>query len=377
MNKPSILYLCDYQAPYGGNFIASMVKLDAVLHEKGAETIYAFPAGAAARGWYEQMTARGFHLFTLAEGNLFAKARQLLHVIDDNHVTILHVHFGLFPLAELVALLRPKCRLLLHFHSDFSAGRKPSAAQRLRDALKRAPEAMLGRRLTKITVSERSARTTDDCVRIHNALVPERFAASTWTREQTRTAFRVPDTATMILSFGWSPYIKGIDVAVRAVKRIIDSGHRHFVLGVICGREYTQARLCAFIRERTDCTGDEPWLLFLPPEEDVFRYHKASDIMLSASRSETFSYALLEAIASGKPCVASDIPGVRWAEAFDTVRFFPTGDDSALSDALLALDNERNSDGFTARLDDACARAKQDFGIDEWIAGMCSVYGLD
>ena len=315
-------------------------------------------------------------LATLEDGGMAARARQLTRLLDETRATILHVHFGLFPLAELAALSRPKLSLILHFHSDFSAGRKPTWRDRLRDAGKRALERPLSKRITKITVSERSARTTDDCIRLHNALVTERFTDDLWTRERTREAFSIPADATLVLLFGWSPYIKGVDVAVRAVRRLVDDGHGPFALGVVCGREYTPERMRAFICERTDCTGEEPWLRLLPPTEDVFRYHKASDIMLSASRSETFSYALLEAIATGRLCAASDIPGVRWAEMFDTVTFFPSEDDAALSETLLALDGERKDAACEKRLRDASECAARTFGIDEWVDGMLRVYGL-
>ncbi|MGM8287817.1 glycosyltransferase [Clostridium perfringens] len=47
-----------------------------------------------------------------------------------------------------------------------------------------------------------------------------------------------------------------------------------------------------------------------------------SDIFVTASRKETFSYALAEAIYCELPCISSDIEGVKWAYDFNTVGFF-------------------------------------------------------
>ena len=376
-DSPCILFLCDYQAPYGGNFIASLVRLDARLSARGVRTLYVFPQGAFCRDWCDRMRALGLTLIPLSEGGTRARTRQLLSLIDEHHVTILHVHFGLFPLAERVALLRRSLRLILHYHSDFSGGRAPNAKDRLRALGKGALERLIGeRRITKVTVSEGSARTTKDCVALHNALVVERFTDECWTRERTRAACGVSEGQTFALVFGWTPLIKGVDVAAKAVRRLVAAGHEQFTLGVVCGRTVTEERMRAFLTEKAGVAPDAPWIRYLPPVEDVFRYHKASDIMISSSRSETFSYALLEALYTGRPCAVSDIPGVRWAESFDTVSFFPTEDDEALSKTLLHLDGARKAPAFQARLKDASARAQSEYAIDEWIDGMLDIYGI-
>lgn len=372
----AILFLCDYQAPYGGNFIASMRKLDDALSARNVPATYLFPAGAAARDWCVSLQRLGKCVQFLPTGGMRAQLACLLETIDARGITILHVHFGFFPLGELAALLRPRLRLILHFHSDFSAGRAPTWKQRLRAAAKRLPEAIIGKRLQKITVSESSARTTRDCIPLHNALACERFVAKTCGRAETRAALRLEPRDTLVLAFGWSPWIKGVDIVARAVQSLRAAGHSTFVLGVVCGREYPKERMRAFLSERAGCAGDEPWLRFLAPSEDVFAYHAASDIMASASRSETFSYALLEAICSQRPCVASDIPGVRWAKAFDTVAFFPTENADALADALLSLEAARHTPAFAERLRQSSDAAREEFALEDWVRGMLAIYGV-
>lgn len=373
----SILFLCDYQAPYGGNFIASMMRLDEALILRHVPTCYLFPAAARKRDWCMQMEQRGKHVEGLCASGLYKQLRQLLSVIDETHATVLHVHFGYFPLAELAAVLRPKLNVILHFHSDFSGGRRPGPMQRFLACCKRLPERIIGRRLKKVTVSEGSLRTTKDCIPLRNALCETRFASTHIGRENMRAALSVAADQTLVLAFGWSPWIKGVDIAAQAVRMLHAQGATQFVLGVVCGRTYTQERMRAFLEEKTGCTGQEPWMRFLAPIEDVFSYHEAADIMVSASRSETFSYALLEAVCTGKPCASSDIPGVGWAKAFDSVRFFPTEDCDALADTLVQLDMERTTPEMAQRLQNNAAQARESYGIDGWVAGMLDLYGLD
>ncbi|MEG1524191.1 MAG: glycosyltransferase family 4 protein [Clostridia bacterium] len=378
-NPMALLFLCDYQAPYGGNFIASLTRLHAALTQRGVPARYLFPLDAESRSWCKQMRTIGMQTLFFDKGAPLYKQNQLLcSILHSYHITILHVHFGCFPLAELAALRMPHLRLILHFHSDFSAGKPPTFQKRFRDVVYRIPERFIGKhRIQKITVSETSAITTPDCIGIHNALVAERFANDVWTREQTRKAYNVAESAILVLVFGWSPYIKGVDVAVNAMQRIHDAGHAQYLLGIICGRAYTAEQMRSFLAERTNCTGEEPWLRLFPPEEDVFRYHHACDVMLSASRSETFSYALLEALYSCKPCVCSDIPGVRWAKRFDTVRFYPVEDTAALSSAISAAAMDGCSESFSIRAQAVSDIVQHEYSIEDWCNLMLSVYGLD
>ena len=374
--KPSILFLCDYQAPYGGNFIASMMQLDQALQARGVATCYLFPGGARERNWTKAMACQGKDCQYFSGDGFGLRLRELLKVLDTHHATILHVHFGYFALAEAVAILRPRLELILHFHSDFSGGRAPTFVQRCKDALKKLPELLIGKRLKKITVSQASARTTKDCIQLHNALCEQRFNTETWGREQTRAAHAIPEDGVLALLFGWSPWVKGVDVAVEAVRKIHEQNAGQLMLGVVCGRTYTKEKMQDFIRGRTGCSGDESWLVYLPPVEDVFRYHKAADVFVSASRSETFSYALLEAICTKTPCVASDIPGVSWSKQFQTVGFFPTQDSSALAQRLLETHARRSNPGFSMDLEKDAANARRSYAIEQWVERMLRVYGV-
>jgi glycosyltransferase involved in cell wall biosynthesis len=76
------------------------------------------------------------------------------------------------------------------------------------------------------------------------------------------------------------------------------------VVGVIVGRDATAQAL------RRSGGGED--VRVVAPREDVERFYAAADVLVSPSRSEGMPLAMLEALASGVPVVASDIPGHRF-----------------------------------------------------------------
>lgn len=93
------------------------------------------------------------------------------------------------------------------------------------------------------------------------------------------------------------------------------------------------------------------WIPLIPPEAMRSAY-KASDVVLNASFAEGLSNSLLEAIATGRPVLASNIPGNRWpvlGEAGDQPAgyLFDLKDpDDFVRYALKLIDEERLRRGF-------------------------------
>lgn len=133
---------------------------------------------------------------------------------------------------------------------------------------------------------------------------------------------------------------------------------------------------------------------FLGQRDDVLTLHRASRALVLPSEGEGLPNAVLEALASGTPVVATDVPGTREV-ARDGVEalLVPAGDARALADAMFrliddpalgarlaaagrarvaeAFDLERVADRYVALLQDvARERAPPRRGVPERIGGL-------
>ena len=76
------------------------------------------------------------------------------------------------------------------------------------------------------------------------------------------------------------------------------------------------------------------WVELIPPTDRVNELYQKADLMISASRTEGFSFSLAEAIYSGLPVIYSDIPGTSWAGQFKATHVFSSGNADELKQAV-------------------------------------------
>ena len=143
-------------------------------------------------------------------------------------------------------------------------------------------------------------------------------------------------------------------------------------LAIICGREMTPDKMKKWVEENTSCTGEESFLLYWEPIEDVFAYHEAADVLLSASRSEGFSYAILEMLSIGKKCVISDIPGVAWAKEFPAVYPFKNKEADACADMIMRSQEAAKWDPEVVR-----EQVRNQYSIQSWVRAILKGYGVE
>ena len=176
----------------------------------------------------------------------------------------------------------------------------------------------------------------------------------------------IAENQKLCLFLGWDMYRKGVDIDVQAVAQLHQRDPSvHLGLG---GFSDTPSEKCLqWIRERT---GVEPicgWIHFFPSTEDMFSYHRAADVYLSASRKEAFSYGILEAISQNTPVVVSNIEGTAWAMKYDKCLCYPVEDAiscaNAIAAALLHTAKPSNNDVLLDQ-----------YGIDTWCRDIMTIY---
>jgi glycosyltransferase involved in cell wall biosynthesis len=88
-------------------------------------------------------------------------------------------------------------------------------------------------------------------------------------------------------------------------------------------------------------------VLVVAPKEDVRRFYAAADVLVSASRAEGMPFAVLEALSSGVPVVASDISGHAFVGQHVPACIVTAGDPRSLAkgiETVLGWDSARREE---------------------------------
>lgn len=105
---------------------------------------------------------------------------------------------------------------------------------------------------------------------------------------------------------------------------------------------------------------------------DVDKWLAAANVVVVASRWEGMSMAMLEAMASGRSVVSTDVAGAREAVGTSAGAVVPVGDPIALGDAIalrLADDELRRREGEAAR-----ARVEADYDVRTTTGAIAALY---
>ena len=173
----------------------------------------------------------------------------------------------------------------------------------------------------------------------------------------------LPGEELRVVSLGALGVQKGHDVLIEAGARS-PGGWTAQILGTGSGRPQLEARAAALTPGRivVDGWSDDPSAVVL-----------GADVMCLPSRWEAFPYAALEAMALGRPVVASRVDGLEEIVAHgETGLLVPPEDPDALASALdmLAAAPERAAEMGRA----AHARVAAEFSLERMVSSTLAVY---
>jgi glycosyltransferase involved in cell wall biosynthesis len=156
-------------------------------------------------------------------------------------------------------------------------------------------------------------------------------------RSELRRQLGVRNTDLLILSMARLAPDKGLEYLIEAAGILLRSERRFQI--VIAGDGPVRARL----EELTRHLGVADWVTFLGFREDVSDLLAASDLVVLPSLREGLSIALLEAMAAGKPIIATNIGSHReLASQAEIARLVSPADAPALSEAILQVAADSN-----------------------------------
>lgn len=356
----NILQLAAYAAEYGGNFIHSLIALDEKLTEKGHNVIYAFPESAKECDWVKELKKnRKIYYLPLAKARIRISTYLLIsRILKENNVDIIHSHFELYDIpASFVA--NRHIKIFWHLHDAIYE--KDSIKNRLCRCIQ---YRFLSKNSQLISVAEyyrvmavklgmpdKKSYTVINCLDLSRIDTQcGNYNSKIWD----------------YLLMGWDYYRKGTDIVFSACELLCEEGYNFKLL--LNGNEQTWPFVYKYFDDKLPI-----WLEVCAPVNDVNELFRKSKTFISASRKETFSYAVCEAAYSGMNVISTDIPGLEWARNVDSVEMIE-------SENVIELKNKMKESLGKSKDDKLIKNSQQyiaeNFSIDVWVKKIMEIYGV-
>ncbi len=162
-------------------------------------------------------------------------------------------------------------------------------------------------------------------------------------RQALRRELGLPEELTLILFVGLFSHVKHPDLLFEAWTRLLVGELPPTGLvfvGATRSRYYeVDSALAQKIQAEAQRLGVEKRVIFVEVIHKIEKYYRAADVFVLPSSREGLPNALLEAMATGLPCVVSRLPGVTDDVIHHGINglLFPPGDGTALEGALRFL----------------------------------------
>lgn len=345
--KKVFLHICDYAAPYKGNFIQSLSYLESFADVKN---VYLFPARAKrkkAREWIESLNENGVCAYILEEG-FFKNLFLICKIIKEHQVNLVFRHFYDLKSDAILKLVFPGKRIVRFFHCMYEERHAGTFKHRIRTFLWKG-NLFVG---VSEATSEILARVFP---RFQICTVPNAIDFSVFSVDEKRE----PSEEKILLTRGYNIPVKGTDLAIAAVEKL--RGSYPVCLKIITASDPSEVE--DFLQDRY---GKKPeWISLLPPTTDMAKYYNACDLFLSPSRSEGMPYAVIEAAYFRKSIVASRVGG-QGELKLDGIRFFEKENESELYEVLESAIQNLDSADEELKKEALRKTALEHYSIQSW-----------
>lgn len=346
-----ILQVCGYAAVYGGNFIASLIALAKDMKEKGHETEFLFPEQVRDKDWCVELSQHWKVHF--AQLNRFSIQTYFQIKEAMKSADIIHSHFELYDMLVVLAA-RPNQKIFWHLHDEIVEN-----VDSIHMAINKVQYKYFGKKVILISTSEYYARKLTE-IGFKNDNI--RFVENCV--DFSRLYFEQKKKKYDFLIFGGFYYKKGLDVALEACRLLKDK--YKYKLGIV-GYDKTWEWIDEKYKDLSNV------IETIKPQENINDLYNSSGVFISASRHETFSYALLEALYLKKPAIISRIEGTKWAERYPTVKVFESENALDLGQAM----EQYLSGNFWYKEEEpgkVLEEVKASYNIGKWVESIEEIY---
>ena len=298
--------LANYGGPYGGSFIPMVRAISEAAAQRGWTAELGFPPRAEGRPWFEQLRSESAAVVRTVPDVSRRQTAGLIGARLEGRAgpVLLHTHFTRYDVpAVLAARGRADTAVFWHLHTPLYT----SLRRRLQSAVK---YRLFGRSVAEILASGPdpargaiAAGASPERVEIvGNGIETARFPLVTpQERLAARDRLGLPEGARILLHFGWNWHLKDGDLFLATVRSLLDrpGGQAGVLALTVRGGDEARAGIARL--------GLEGKTRVIESSDDVRMLYGAADLFVSTSRVEGLPFAVIEAICTGLPVVATDL----------------------------------------------------------------------
>ncbi|MDQ5844476.1 MAG: glycosyltransferase family 4 protein, partial [Acidobacteriota bacterium] len=261
-------------------------------------------------------------------------ARDLARVVRQHRIEIVHAHMARdYPLAAFAVRRNPDAKLIVTRHVLFPLNRLH------RITLAKASRIIAVSQAVASQLRADQIAPHEKVTVVLNGIDTRRFqkARTAFDREQFLRDWKLPNDRLVVGTVGELTPLKGHVEFIKAAARILEHHpNAHFIIaGTDSSREKKHHQDLSQLIEQLDL-GQR--MTILPWLEDVAQLYCALDIFVSASHTESFGLAIVEAMATGAAVVATSTEGAQEIIRRDeTGLLVPISDVQSLADAVSGL----------------------------------------
>jgi phosphatidylinositol alpha-mannosyltransferase len=252
--------------------------------------------------------------------------REMRDLLEREQFDLLHLHSPLVPTVPMVALHAAKCPTVGTFHTYFDKSLWSVWYSLLTGRVQRLVDKLDG----QIAVSRSCVDALTPFFKINARIIPNGVNISEFSPDIPKLA-RFEDGKKNLLFLGRLDPRNGFSLMIRAFELVKEQipDVRLIIVGDGPLRRYYKRIVPTDIQESIHLVG--------PILEERNRYYASCDVFCSPVEKASFGVTLLEAMATGKPVVATDNCGYRELFGKDEGFLVPPRDPQAFSAAILHL----------------------------------------
>lgn len=359
MQYKKVIFICNYAANYGGNFLTSLNKLSKKLEKKNIKVEYVFPLAAKDKKWEINLND-----YKVSYINIDSK-KELKKYFKANLIprSVVHTHFlGSTQLLKIKQAVGNTSDINIIFHEHMDLDPKNS---KLKNILYRLCVKYIFKDIFFVGVSPSVYKRLCSIHGENKTYLVENAISFRRLDKKSKNPFLLDNRKHLII-FGTDYKRKGTDIAIQALQNSKYSSRLE--LDVVTHNIKEAKR---YIVEDNKTIPNN--VKVLPTDNNVQDFYNNSLAFLSPSRHEAFGYAVVEAAYCGTQVIASDVPGQDTLKKIPFIYWVKKENIDQLTKAINSIyeksDSEKKKDAHINK-----EFIMKNYSLDAWVNKIIDIY---